>query len=474
MSLKMKRSIFNIPVLVFLGIAMGSACSFLEVEQIGKSDIEGFFSEESSAKAALYGTMSLAADVYDKYMLPYSEIAADELVLNTSEATWKMYQDFSVTSSDEVGAMGYIWKNGYQVINNCNQVIEHVPGLVAEFPNSRGSLEGYMAQAYFIRAFMHLNLCLSYGQNYTFTPDASHLGVPVIDHTLSLSDKPSRNTVAEVYRAVTADLEKALDLFPADFVADKYFPSPLACKALLARTYLYMENWEKASGYANEVIGAKELVGRDGYYNMFWFDPESAYDESIFRINGYRQSGEMYRLFWRNEPKARPSEKVTALLEDTGDIRRTLLYDSDYGCVCMKHNCPVNENKDLMYKNHIILRVSEMYLIRAEAALALGDSGTAVDDIEALRSRAFGRAVALSDAEKSDMAKTIADERVRELCFEGHRLWDISRRHESIVRTSDNSSSVLELTYPDYRFVLPISSVELEANGNMQPNPDTN
>lgn len=450
------------------------SCNFLEVEQVGKSDIDGFFLEEGSAKAALYGTMSLVADVYDKYMLPYSEIAADELVLNTSEAVWKTYQDFTVTKADEVGAMGYIWKNGYQVVNNCNQIIEHVPGLVSKFPDSRGSLEGYLAQALFLRAMMHLNLCLTYGQNYTYTPDASHLGVPVIDHTLSLSDRPYRNTVAEVYNAVISDLEQALKLFPADFVTDKYFPSPLSCEALLARVYLYMGDWNKAAEYAGNVIGKKALVGREGYYNMFWSDPESVYDESIFRIHGYRQSSEMYYLFWRQEPKARPSERVTALFADTDDVRRTLLYDEKYGCVCMKHNCPDAESKDLLYKNHIVLRVSEMYLIRSEARLALGYADEAAEDIEALRGRALGRDVRLTSAEKSDMAGVIAAERIRELCFEGHRLWDISRRHEPIVRTSDTTSPVTELDYPDYRFVLPISSVELEANQSMQPNPESN
>ena len=59
-------------------------------------------------------------------------------------------------------------------------------------------------------------------------------------------------------------------------------------------------------------------------------------------------------------------------------------------------------------------------------------------------------------------------ERVKELCYEGHRLFDITRRKEDLLRT--NNSSVKEVKYPNYRFVLPIDQYEMQSNENMIQN----
>lgn len=449
------------------------SCHFLEVEQVGKSDIEGFFSEPNSARAALNGVMHLSYSFVDRYMILYSEIASDEVILSSNQSLWTMYHDFTSTPDDETGAVGQIWKNGYQAINNCNQIIEHVPLLMEQFPTDAPMLEECMAQALFMRAYLHHCLCLCYGQNYSFTPDASHPGVFYASRTQALDDTPARVSVAEVYENIILDLNKSLEAFQrSGSGTNRFLPSPMASRALLARVCLYMGDWANAAGYAGEVIAEKPLVSRDNYFNMFYQNTDVPDDECIFRINGSRQSLGCYNMFWNQEPGARPSERVLSLFEDEDDIRKSLLEDAVYGNLCRKYDCnAVGVSKDDVYKNIPILRVSEMYLIRAEASHFLNDDSRAAADIEALRCRALGKKVSLDEDEKDNMPQTIAEERIRELCFEGHRLWDITRRHENLVRTSDASSTLLQLDYPDYRFVLAIPSVETEANGKMQPNP---
>ena len=121
-----------------------------------------------------------------------------------------------------------------------------------------------------------------------------------------------------------------------------------------------------------------------------------------------------------------------------------------------------------------VLRLSEMYLIRAEAACHDGDIDTAVSDIATLEARARGVKaseinVVYSNAEELD--RIIRRERVKELFLEGHRLFDLTRKHETLSRDAACGSSVLSMTYPDDRFILPIPLVELDANEAMQPNP---
>ena len=121
-----------------------------------------------------------------------------------------------------------------------------------------------------------------------------------------------------------------------------------------------------------------------------------------------------------------------------------------------------------------VLRLSEMYLIRAETACHDGDTDTAVSDIATLEARARG--VKASDINVTfsgidDLAGIVQRERIKELFLEGHRLLDLTRRHETLIRGAACGSSVLTLTYPDDRCVLPITLVELDANQAMQPNP---
>ena len=115
-----------------------------------------------------------------------------------------------------------------------------------------------------------------------------------------------------------------------------------------------------------------------------------------------------------------------------------------------------------------------MYLIRAEATCHEGDLTAAAADIAELEARARG--VKVSDinlvyANADELESIIRNERIKELFLEGHRLFDITRRHETLSRDSGCGSSLLSMTFPDDRFILPIPLVELDANKDMQPNP---
>ena len=115
-----------------------------------------------------------------------------------------------------------------------------------------------------------------------------------------------------------------------------------------------------------------------------------------------------------------------------------------------------------------------MYLIHAEA-LCLGSSDTkgAADDIKALRARALGKPaseVSLVYTGTDGLDRLIQEERSRELCFEGHRFFDLKRRGEDLVRPSTTTSTLRRLNYPDYRYVLPISQMEMQANDSMTQN----
>ena len=458
-------------------LLLACSCNFLKVDNIGKSTIESYFAEISSLEPAVNGLYNLTYSVIDKYYIAYEEIAGDCIVLSPNAEGWQKCQDYKLESSDEISVLGYLWKYGYEAINNANQILKYAPKLRKEFPDEYVITDKAMGNAYFIRALTHLYLCSVYGQNYTFTADASHLGVINMDHIPSLSETIKRSSCKIVYQQIISDLKAAIKIFPssADY-SSQYFANPAACHALLARVYLYMADYKNAIIEANQALSSRDLVSREAYRNMF-VSREPKNDECYLRINGKKQGSSLRSLFYYQEPQARPSSKVMSLLT-SDDVRSTLFtYKDGTNNIVCKYNCEDDDLIENLYYSPVVIRASEMYLIRAEANCALGNLSLAADDVKALQARALGKKPAdvdLSYSSSEELEKLIEQERIKELCFEGHRFMDIARRHKNVERPSDNTSEVKTLSYPDYRFILQIPSVEIEANPNMQQNPTIN
>ena len=470
------KKIINLIVSLSLLMA-NTSCSFLEVERIGKSDIQTYFSEVTALEPAMNGIYNLMFSFYDRYHILYSEICADALILSASSGgTWVDYQNFVATSNYETSAVGYIWKSGYEIINNANQVIHWAPVLKESYPHDVEMIDNVTASAYFVRALIHFDLCRVYGQNYTYTDNAGHLGVAIRDKIPSLSETIARSTVKQCYQQCLDDINMALQTY-SNCAYDAFRPTPLACKALLARIYLYMNDMTNAEKYASEVIAQKNLTPRNEYLEMFC-DPQEVGEEAIYRLNGFDQTNSLNSMFDYLSPDARPASGLLAKFADD-DIRKQLFSYSysgtDYPNVMLKYTCTADVKSDEdRYYNLSVFRLSEMYLIRAEARCALGILDGAESDLKALIARATGRNVSEIDlawSTANELDSLINEERQKELCFEGHRFFDIARRHEDLIRDGSTTSTVSRLEYPDNRFVLQIPYVEIDANHDMQQNP---
>ena len=131
---------------------------------------------------------------------------------------------------------------------------------------------------------------------------------------------------------------------------------------------------------------------------------------------------------------------------------------------------PDNQDKR---EDPILFRLSEMYLIAAEAAWHLNNYTEARLHIKAVMERAVGTVkadAALTACTDAELLELILKERVKELCFEGHNFFDLTRCKQSIVREAASNATVKRINYPSKYFVLPIPRYELNANGRMQPN----
>lgn len=480
--------------------------ALLHVDPIGKATVASFLGTVEGYKAAGEGLHYRLYQLYDKDYVRYAEIMGDLLKI-TVDANEGDYLAFNYQLEAEHVATypRNIWTEGWSAITETNNLIYYGPELrrSCTLDVDKAVVDRAMAYAYFGRALAHMALCNCYGQPYNFTESHDHLGVPVVDFIPKYTDVLGRKNVSEVYAKIIEDIEAAMKIFQdiansygaegenyaqMNSIKDCYHISYIACEALLARVYLYMEDWTKAAEYADRVMKKVELSPREEYVKMFRESQDNPGKEAIFRLSGFDKTPSTGNLY---DPTRTPSfVPVPALSNRFGssDIRKELLTyvgeptepemyaGKSFPAVCKFLYRKSISAEEKHCNDHFVLRCSEMYLIHAEACARNGDITPAVNDLKALIGRATGvapSAVTISASTKEQVLSLVAEERVKELCFEGHRLFDITRRKENLVRSNGcgAQSDALVIKYPDFRFVLPIDRMELQSNPNMQQNP---
>ncbi|SFD92618.1 RagB/SusD family nutrient uptake outer membrane protein [Thermophagus xiamenensis] len=461
-------------LLVFISGFWG--CDFLEVDPIGKTTIPVLFSDMDGIQSALPGAYSAVYEYYDNNFYLYPDVAGDMLSLNVVGGSAEMVEqyNFSSTPDDAAGTVGHIWRYTYEALANINNIIEYQPSLVEKYPQYEDQLNEILAEALFLRALVHFDVCRCYAQPYNYTEDASHPGVPIVLKTPGPDDNLPRSSVAEVYDQILKDLDLAIELFEGKVASTPYYASQEAAYALKARVALYMENWDDVIAYSDILIGQRELTKREDYTDMF--NNLEAGDEMIFRLNGLYKSSSLSSFYSPISPVAIPADTLISLFDDPNDIRLELLTDESNEPVCKKFWITAEVSEQEKHYDPIVLRLSEVFLNRAEAYLNKQMYEEAANDVKVIQARATGKDPEdiLISYDPVELEKIIDRERAKELCFEGIRFFDITRRKKDLVREASTTSTVQYIAYPSDLFVLPIPEKELNANNNITPNPTVN
>lgn len=183
----------------------------------------------------------------------------------------------------------YAWELGYRTIGNCNKVIEMGAELGADITDEEKVIVG---ENYYLRALSYFLLVNEFAQPYSNNP-TQNPGLP-LKLTSDPNDLPqSRSTVAKIYDQVVKDLQDAITYMtlPTGMSPkNSCYATKEAAQALLARVYLYMENWDGAWTMANDVInsGRFELLKGDDYKIYPQFIPEEN-SETIFAVRRTKQ-----------------------------------------------------------------------------------------------------------------------------------------------------------------------------------------
>lgn len=493
----------NIILLAVLGVfALASCDDFLDMQPTNQAESSEAIKTAADAQIMMNGIMSkmTSSSLYGRNITLYADAKGGDLTIySAGRGNDGLY---SFNHAPATGSYSGFWTVGYNIILQLNNLLANIELLEAN-PDISENFDDIKGQAYTLRAMLYFDLVRLYGKSYTQGDPSKDWGVPNIIEVIDASSQPLRATVQENYTQIVKDLGDGAAIISKS--KSSGFINYYGNLALQARVYLTMGNHSQALAKAKEIIdsGAYEL-----YANEKWVESWSkAYSsESIFELamlptendlgsgslGGYysRQghySGSVLGYFGASD------YFIKRLAEDPDDVRHGVMsydeisksFDSSYaedrmGC-CYKYLGGVNMPGDDPEKgsatscNIKLIRLSEIYLIAAEAALK-SDPDAAAGYLNAIRKRSPNLAPADASTITLDM---ILDEKSKELFGEGQRYWDMLRLGRTIEFNDEiNGAGIAHRdkiidTKTFYKCILPIFQDEINANREIakQQNP---
>ncbi len=361
---------------------------------------------------------------------------------------------------------GY-WTGVYNIIYAANALIagDSTSSLPASY-NART-----IGEAKFVRALCYFYLVNEYG------------AVPLVLSTnVQATTNQPRDSVATVYNQILQDLTDAVPVLPADL--SLYGGSPIrattwAAQALLARAYLYRSDWAQAAAAATAVITNPGLFSMQTDLTQVFLANST---EGILQFPPpFTSSFMASTLGWSSyspTPNFVLSDSLYAAFEP-GDLRladwvgvksyggTNYPYPNKY-----KYNGGVGAVEDAQ-----LLRMSEQYLIRAEARTQLGDFPDAAADLNVVRTRA-GLAGTTATDKASLMAAIEHECRIEFFCEWGHRWLDLNRWpgivNPALTRADEVYPVDKTTPWQAYDALYPIPENEIGVNPSLTQNPGYN
>lgn len=445
------------------------------ITQLSSTNI---FTSNGTAQGAISGIMESMAIINGFYngsgsISMQQGLAADELInFSTGSLASNQFYTNSLSSQNS-----YYWTSMYSQLYSCNAAVKGLTETTQLTPAIRQQLLG---EAQFLRAYIYFYAVNLYGD------------VPLALTTdYTVNNVISRSPVATVYEQIIKDLKDAQNLLSDNKYlngtgaasTDRVRPNKQAASALLARVYLYQKDWQNAESQSTAVIGASIYVLEPNLAQVFLKGTR----EAIFQLQpvqtGYN-NGDAPILVITARPTAVSSQlglsNTVISAFEKGDARLTnwvgtFTAPAANGLPAASYNF-ANKYKQYLINNTapateypILLRLSEQYLIRAEARAQQGNVAGAQSDLNVIRKRA-GLANTAA-ATQSDLLTAILHERQVELFSEwGHRWFDLKR--------TGNLDAVMSVVTPQKGGtwtpsdqLLPIPTSEISVNPHLTQNP---
>jgi starch-binding outer membrane protein, SusD/RagB family len=410
------------------------------------------------------------------------------------------------------------WNSYFAGINQINLVLEALPTLELIPAITQTERDKWEGQLYFLRGLMYFDMV----KIYAYIPGAvvaaqDRGGVPLSLAGISTAEaalefKPSRAPIDQVYTQIIDDLTKAeakLLTTPSVNLANK-----AAAQGLLARVSLYKKDYSAARSWADKCIttaGSKMTTAST--YVANWRG--ATHGETLFQV-AFATNGENIGVNESLQTSfttlVTPGNQATTggfgdlvptltLLTDLGitlnggmttanfalnhtiasrstDVRNLLYEPGTAGRGPIKTECTkyIGKNGFINLDNVPVFRISDAYLIRAEAQATAGsavfNAGEALADMQFVKTRRYtdysGSAQQAADIAMTpaQLYEEIIRQRRIEFAFEGHRFFDLKRLGRDIVKSPHYNT----VAFTDTRILAPIPQGEVDGNPNLRQN----
>lgn len=407
--------------LIFSCLVFSSCKKFVEVAppstQIETSKI---FTSDGTALSTMNGLYSMIGlanlNFINGGVTLYAGLSADEIYPTATNADADPFVTNSV-SPNHTNLFNRLWRGAYNnnYLYTANAVIEGLNGSTALTDSLRIQLLG---EAKVIRALGYFYLVNMFSD------------VPLVLNTdFATNASLPRATAKDIYSQIVKDLVEATGMLKVSYpLSARTRLNKTAATALLARVFLYTEDWVNAEKYASEVIGSGMYSLNSSLSNIFNSISSTETIWQLARDNNVTPDG---ATFIPSSATARPTYAITSQLMNafsTNDPRRSSWTGRNV-VNNVEYYYPYKYKYRLATQGteyYIILRLAEQFLIRAEARARQGNIVGGLEDLNRIRLRA-GVGV-LNGLNQTDLLQAIYKERQVELfCEMGHRWFDLKR-----------------------------------------------
>ncbi|WP_316835385.1 RagB/SusD family nutrient uptake outer membrane protein [Pedobacter nutrimenti] len=469
----MYTSKYNYLVLFFIFISFSSCRKYVEIEPQGKiipSTVNDYqlLLNNSGVFNLSYGSVEYATDnvalLNDNFINGF-----DVRSLNVYKWADLFYQP----NEDDPE-----WNLFYQQIYNANVAIQGLPNAKSGGENLKQQL---VAEAKVHRAYAYLCLVNLYAKEYHAGSAATDLGVPLLTEP-GYTQNLKRAPVGAIYDLILSDLNTGVATL-APLSSSKTAPSKCAAYALLARTYLYMGNYQKALDNASLSLGIQaQLFDLNPYVGVGagsglpdgFFLPTSQENSEVILMKASSDGGGNFplspELMTLLGTKDLRTYFFTYYVGPDGDPTGIFTYPGTYHSYFSPFETTAGSTQ-------LGPTVPEMMLIKAEclARTQKGQAGLAV--VNELRKTRFKPVdyTALTAANDDDALLLILQERRRELFCKGARLFDLKRLNTDpkLAKTITHPLKTQQLTLApgSNRYIYPIPVKVISTNPEIEQNP---
>ncbi len=372
------------------------------------------FADSANLKSAVYGMYAKlnSSQSYTYQFSVLNSLYADE----TSSTSFPTFLTNSLDIADS--QVAGIWSEWYSNIYAANSIIEGVEASTSLAATTKQQAKG---EAYFVRALCHYNLINTFGS------------IPVITSTARVENqqKPQASSDA-VYQQIMADLKQSIAMLPASYAVsgnERTRANQLVAKSLLAKVYLYTNDWANAETESYAIISNPLFSLSSDLSRTFL----STSTEAIFQLDAKATGYVPLTSFFVPSAGVRPSYTLTPELSNafektpanTDDLRKINWVGMSAG-FGYPAKYKITRSGTGVFEYNTIIRLAEIRLVHAEACARQNKIALAQDDINAIRGRA-GLANTTADSEASLLLAIEQERRVELFCENGIRFFDLKR-----------------------------------------------